>query len=149
MNNKTIKESIYEHSAELSEMQPVKELEGVLDMSKMSFAKRTEIIEEEYRKFGKHVEREDLGTIDLSDKQINQALKYLKTYEENAVFFAVPKVIKTGIVISETNNHKGRGYETITIAAPVILNRKRFNVGVVLKRTKGLRYKMHRIVAVN
>ena len=139
MNNKTIKESIYEHKDELSKMQPVMELKDVLDMSRMSFAKRTAIIEEEYRRFGKQVEREDLGTIDLSDKQINQALKYLKTYEENAAFFAVPKVIKTGIVI----------YETITIAAPVILNTKRFDVGVVLKRTKGYRYKMHRIIAVD
>ena len=55
-------------------------------------------------------------------------------------------MLKRGIEISGHGDHKGRGYETLTIAAPVELNGKRGNMAVVVMRTKGNRYKVHRIL---
>ena len=43
-------------------------------------------------------------------------------------------------------DHKGRGYDTITLAAPVMLNGERANMAVVVKKTKGNRYKVHRVL---
>ncbi len=55
-------------------------------------------------------------------------------------------MLKRGIQIGEDGDHKGRGYETLTIAAPVVLNGKRGNMAVVVMKTKGDRYKVHRIL---
>lgn len=42
--------------------------------------------------------------------------------------------------------HKGRGYDTVTFAAPVTINGITGNMAVVVKKTKGNRYKTHRIL---
>lgn len=65
---------------------------------------------------------------------------------ELAAFGALPRVLKRGILIKETGNHKYRGYDTITLAAPVIINGVRGNMAVVVKKTADQRYSTHRIV---
>lgn len=63
---------------------------------------------------------------------------------EAAANQALPQVLKCSVEISGHGYHKGCGYETLTIAAPVALNGKRGNMAVVVMRTKGNRYKVHR-----
>ena len=59
---------------------------------------------------------------------------------------AVPKVLKRGILIDGHSNHKGRNYETVTIAAPVVINSVRGNIGVIVKQGGKNKYKTHRIL---
>ena len=59
---------------------------------------------------------------------------------------AVPKVIKRGIEIHGHENHKYRGFLTVTFAAPVEINGVRGNMGVVVKLMDKKRYKTHRIL---
>jgi hypothetical protein len=76
-------------------------------------------------------------------------LRYLKKDGEYIAFFAVPQVIKNGIIIQENQDHKNRFYGTITFAAPVILNGERGNMAVIVKKTSKNRYKTHRILLPN
>ena len=54
--------------------------------------------------------------------------------------------MEQGIEISSRENHKDREYGTVTIAAPVTINGKRGNMAVVVKKTTGNHYKVHRIL---
>lgn len=84
--------------------------------------------------------------IDFTEKELNSSLNYLQTEAEAAAYQAISRVLKRGLDISSHENHKDRGYETVTIAAPIILNDERANLAVVVKRTKGNRYKVHRVL---
>lgn len=98
------------------------------------------------KKTGYRVDNPDIGTIEFDEKLLNRSLNYIQTDAEAAAYQAIPRVLKRGIEISGHGDHKGRGYETLTIAAPVELNGKRGNMAVVVMRTKGNRYKVHRIL---
>ena len=63
-----------------------------------------------------------------------------------AAFAALYDVLKRGKLIYKESNHKGRGYDTVTFAAPVKINDVVGNMAVVVRRTKGAHYDMHRIV---
>lgn len=95
---------------------------------------------------GYAVERANFGKIIFDAKRLNTSLDYIETDAEVAAFAALPHVLKRGIEISGHDNHKGRDYSTVTLAAPVVINGKRGNMAVVVKRTNGNYYKMHRIL---
>ncbi len=92
------------------------------------------------------MERKGFGIIEISEKLINTSLNYLSDDAEFAAFDTIDKVLKHGIEIEERSVHKNREHGTITFAAPVEINGIRGNVAVVVKETKGHRYKTHRIL---
>ena len=120
--------------------------EGFENLSKPEKLKTITAI---YNKIGSGVDRKKFGFISLGFKEVNLSFNYMNTSAEYAVFLTLPKVLKKGIIIHIEENHKNRGYKTVTIAAPVIINGKRGNVAVVVKQTKGYRYKTHRILMPN
>ena len=71
------------------------------------------------------------------------------TPAEKSALITVPDVIENGVKIGEHRNHKGNGYPTITIGAPVEIDGKRGNVSVAIKRTTQNRYSAHRILLPN
>lgn len=102
----------------------------------------------QFKKIGFKVERQRFGSVVLDDKRVQNALRYFGTYEERVAFAAVPNVIKRGVFIDGHNNHKGRGYDTVTFAAPVVVNGVRGNMAVVVRiesKSKSY-YKVHRII---
>ena len=111
---------------------------------------RTKLVEELGRR-GYTVNRPGLGEVQFSEKEINNSLNYK---EKNPAaedarrtgFLVLRDVLKRGIEIDGHDGHKGRNYDTVTIAAPVEINGKRGNMAVVVKKTKGNRYKVHRII---
>lgn len=111
---------------------------------------RTKLVEELGRR-GYTVNRPGLGEVQFSEKEINNSLNYK---EKNPAaedarrtgFLVLRDVLKRGIEIDGHDGHKGRNYDTVTIAAPVEINGKRGNMAVVVKKTKGNRYKVHRIL---
>lgn len=105
----------------------------------------------ELKKTGYKVERKGFGEIQFSENEINNSLNYKEKTPSaedarRTGFLVLQNVLKRGIEIDGHGNHKGRNYDTVTIAAPVEINGQRGNMAVVVKRTKGNRYKVHRIL---
>lgn len=92
------------------------------------------------------IERQDIGNINVSDANLKESVNYLHDQAEIAAFAALPRVLKRGIQIKQTDNHKYRGYPTITLAAPVVINGVRGNMAATVKETNARRYSTHRIV---
>ena len=138
-----IKKQIEAHSDELNKMDPVFVKNGI--KPKNTHDTYLEGVQE-FKKIGYKVDRKGFGIIDLSPKVFNTALDYANTAAERAALLAVPRVLKRGIEIKELSEHKSRNHDTITFGGPVVLNGKRGNMAVVVKKTTSLFYKTHRIL---
>ena len=117
----------------------------------LSTGEARKAIVEELKKTGYQVDRQGMGKITFTPAEINESLNYKQkdpaAEDARRVGFLVLKdVLKRGIEIREHGKHKGRNYDTITIAAPVEINGVRVNMAAVVKRTKGNKYKVHRIL---
>lgn len=141
----SVKKQLREHQDALNNMKAVATIRdnGWKGMSTGAFRKK---IVNDLKKTGYRVDNPSIGVIDFDEKLLNRILNYIQTDAEAAAYQALPQVLKRGIEISGHGNHKGRDYETLTIAAPVELNGKRGNMAVVVMKTKGNRYKVHRIL---
>lgn len=143
-NSKSIKEQLKDNANKLNSMVAVSKTEyKERGLTKAQVLKR---VSERFKKLGYSVERKDFGRIEISEKLINTSLNYLNSEAEFAAFDAIDKVLKHGIEIEERDNHKKREHGTVTFAAPVEINGMRGNVAVIVKETKGHRYKTHRIL---
>ncbi len=90
------------------------------------------------------VERKGFGKVQVGT-QIKKSAAYIKNVAEIAAITAVPSVIKHGIEISRHNNHKARGYASVTFAARVLIGDKEGVMAVTVVKTVENRYKMHRV----
>lgn len=142
----SVKEQIKKSEDVLNRLQTVTKKSVSSDIEKMSSQQRYEWAVKELKSSGYRVERADGSTIRFEPKDINSGLRYLNTAGEIAAYTALPAVLKRGIAIHENPNHKGRGYGTVTYAAPVEINGVRGNMAVVVRQTNGNRYDVHRIV---
>lgn len=141
----SIKEQIREYQDELADKEPVADIN--VEVKGLTPTQKRNNILAEYKKFGNHVDVQDYGRVELGSNEIGNSLGYLRTDAEYAAFFAVPRVLKRGKLIPGHEDHKGRGYSTVSFVAPVILNGTRGNVGVVVKETGKNHYKTHRILS--
>ncbi len=101
---------------------------------------------EQLKQSGYKTERKDFGTVVFDEKRIKNGLQYLKTMPEYTAYALIPKVIKRGIVIGGHPNHKNRGYDTITFAAPVEIDGIRGNMAIVVRMEGKNYYKLHRVL---
>ena len=106
-----------------------------------------------FARFGFKIPVKGIGDVVIDEKRIKQSLHYTGNLAELMAYKSLPYVLKNGIEISTHDNHKGRNYKTITIAAPVSFinvesgKKIRGNVGVVIKKTTDNFYKVHRVLA--
>lgn len=142
----SVKQQLKASESELSKMPVVSRKNVTADIERMSTKQRLEWAVAELRASGYRVERPNGNTIEFSHKDINSGLRYLSGAGEIAAYSALPAVLKRGKEIYREANHKGRGYGTITFAAPVEINGVRGNMAVVVRQTKGQRYDVHRIL---
>lgn len=146
----SIKEQLNQNRTMLDSMEPVAVLNRN-DLVGLTPGQARVRLTEALKKTGYKVDRPDFGIIQFTEKELNNSLNYK---ERNAAaedarrtaMLALPQVLKRGKEISGHQDHKGRGYGTTTIAAPVEINGKRGNMAVVVRETKGNRYKVHRIL---
>ena len=138
----SIREQLKDNLELVNKMQPV----SVVESKQMTRKEMLEFATEEFKKIGYQIERQDLGKIEIGKKEINDSINYLYQPGEILALLTVPKVLKRGLIIDGHDNHKNRNYETITIAAPVVINGTRGNVGVVVKKGGKNKYKTHRIL---
>lgn len=141
----SVKEQLRNHQDALNNMKAVATIRDNGWRGMSTGALRQKIIDN-LKNTGYRVDNPSIGVIDFDEKLLNRSLNYIQTDAEAAAYQALPQVLKRGIEISGHDNHKGRDYETLTIAAPVELNGKRGNMAVVVMKTKGNRYKVHRIL---
>lgn len=92
------------------------------------------------------MDRQGFEIIEIGENQLSDSTRYLNNPAEFAAWMCVPKVLKRGMVISGHKNHKDRGYPSITIAAPVVINGKRGDVAVVVQQKGKNKYHVHRIL---
>lgn len=142
----SVKQQLKAAESEFSKMPVVSRKNVTANIEKMSTKQRLEWAVAELKASGYRVERPNGNTIEFSPKDINSGLRYLSSAGEIAAYSALPAVLKRGKEIYREANHKGRGYGTITFAAPVEINGVRGNMAVVVRQTKGQRYDVHRIL---
>lgn len=138
-----IKEQIRNSLSLLSSLKPVAEVNVPTNLNNAQKAASWAI--ELLKQTGFQVDRQYFGRILFSERDIKDAVKYAKTNEERAALAVLPQVLKRGIEIGRHNDHKLRKKQTVTFAAPVIINGIRGNVAVVVN-LNGNHYYTHRIL---
>ncbi len=129
--NSSIKKQLRDNIEKVSLLSPVAEiLYGKLSKKELVLRALNE-----FKKIGYAVHRQNFGIIEIGEQQIKKAVnKYVNTEAEKAALLSVPAVLKRGVEISGHDNHKNRGYETITIAAPVKINGTVGVVAVIVRK---------------
>lgn len=140
-----IKDQIRSQQESLNSMEPVAAVMAP-SLKKESTQARKVWALDSIRQYGFRIDVPNIGVVEIGEKEISDSLRYLTTDGELAAFGAIPRVLKRGIQIGGHENHKGRTVQTITIAAPVVVNGARGNMAVVVKKTTKNRYKTHRIL---
>lgn len=141
---KSIKDQIRANAAALSEMKSVANIRA--DLRGMNIKEKRQWAENVLKSSGYRVDRQAFGVIAFEPRHINEGLNYLSDDGEIAAFAALPQLLKRGKIIDVHNNHKGRDFGTVTIAAPVEINGVRGNMAAVVKRTGKDHYHTHRIL---
>jgi len=85
---------------------------------------------------GNSVHNEKLGDIGLSRNGIRDDIAHGVGRLKAIAFAAVPNVLERGTIISYTENHKDRGYDTAIIAAPISIGDNRHYVATVVNRKR-------------
>lgn len=116
------------------------------DMKGWNAKKRKSWVLDALRDVGYKVDRKGFGVIEFGEKQIDASLEYLDKPEEIAAFLALPRVLKRGVEVHRHEDHKSRGFSTVTIAAPVSIGGVRGNMGAVVKMLGRNLYKTHRVL---
>lgn len=102
-------------------------------------------LEIELSKNGGIVTRKDFGDVQVGSR-LKRAAAYIRTAAEVAAMSAVPSVIRDGVLINEHQNHKGREYSSYVFAGNVSIGGKVGIVAVVVTKTTGNFYKIHRVL---
>lgn len=136
----SIKQQIANASKTLNDTEPVVQKNVSEIFSEMNIKQKRAWAEKEALKYGNRVDRQGYGEIEVSRKDVNSALNYLQSDGEIAAFAALPYVLKRGKEIYREADHKGRGYSTVTFAAPVVINGVRGNMAVVVRETSKNHY---------
>jgi len=123
---------------------PVKQLEGT-EFEKSEIDLITQV-DKFFKSIGGKVEREDLGTVDLTRQGIRSSIAHGIGREKSAAFMAVPDVIKYGKIIDYQKNWKGRGYDTYVIDAPITIGNVEYIAEVIINQDKdGQRFYLHEV----
>lgn len=138
----SVKEQLKKHSKTLSEMDVVERVNYNVTTRGKARSDAGEI----FKRIGYKIDRQGFGIIEIGENQLSESAKYLNTPAEFAAWMSIPNVLKRGIIISGHNDHKSRGFSSVTIAAPVTINGKRGNVAVVVQQKGKNKYHVHRIL---
>lgn len=139
-----IKEQIRKHLDELNSMNPVSSQN--VEFTFEGFQKSVIWAMNYFSDEQDTVRRNGIGDIVIDKKRISKAITYMKSETDIMCFAALRDVIEKGTVIDGHHKHKGREYDTVTIAAPVEINGVRYNMAAVIRQDGLNYYKVHRIL---
>ncbi|MBR6287455.1 MAG: hypothetical protein IKR18_10840 [Bacteroidaceae bacterium] len=107
----------------------------------------TDQVEEYFKSIGGKAYSPFIGDVVLDRNGADDSLAHGMGRLKASAYAAVGNVIEKGIVIDADINHKGRGYNTVVIAAPVEIDNARHICMVVVRRNlKGNRYYLHEVI---
>ena len=147
-DQRSIRQQLRESLDILNKMDPVADVTVPESFWDLDIAGKKAWVIKKLQPTGFNVGRSGLGIIEFAKSQLKSAFNYFRIGSiEEAVFEALPHVLRNGVEITYRDNHKGREYDTITIAAPVTINGKRGNMAASVKQTTGYKYKVHRVLS--
>lgn len=130
-NNSRIRTQLSKHAADINTMTPVAEVEYVHDPQESL----VEIMMNTLPDIGGGKIKRDSVEFEF-DRQGAQSINAHATGAElRASAMAAPYVAKYGKLIAGQKNHEGRGFATLTYAAPVVINGSTVNVGLAVQFT--------------
>jgi|GEM_PF-2357163 len=140
-------EAIARNKAEVAGMEPVAEMDG------SEFPKgSTGIVDqvtEFFKSIGNRAVNPSIGQVTLDRRGAKSSLAHGMGRNKAIAFKAVPDVIRNGKIIDFQADWKGRGYDTVVIAAPVVIKGETFYEGAILIReNRGTSFYLHEVTAL-
>lgn len=128
-------------------MKPVAEMDG------SEFPKgSTGIVDqvtEFFKSIGNRAVNPSIGQVTLDRRGAKSSLAHGIGRNKAIAFKAVPDVIRNGKIIDFQADWKGRGYDTVVIAAPVVIKGETFYEGAILIReNRGTSFYLHEVTAL-
>ena len=117
----------------------------ILETTEVDFRNVIQQVRENLTKKAGFVRRKDFGKIQVASR-LHDGVKYLKTKAEKMAIALVADVIERGVIIHTRERHKDRAYGTTTFARLVSVNGKSGIMAVVVKKTRGFFYQVHRVL---
>lgn len=113
----------------------------VCEMTGKEFSKSTVKLSQQVemyfkKKYQGKVRHKELGEVSLDMHGIKDDIAHGTGRLKSAAFYAVPKVIQEGLIYDRQKNWKGRGYDTFRLAAPITIDKGRYVVEVIIKKSK-------------
>ena len=127
--------------------EPVAKLVGN-EFERQEGKKLTQQVGEYFTSIGGKAISQTLGEVILDERGAEDSLAHGIGREKAIAYAAVKDVIENGVVVQEHTNHKGRGYNTAMIIAPIMIGDERYVCCVVVrKNAKESRYYLHEVTA--
>ena len=92
-----------------------------------------------------HVERPGIGDILLDKTSVKNSYYHGVGANKITAFAVVPDVLKQGVQVDAQKNWKGRGYDTVMIAAPVSIDGDGYVCSVIVKQSTKNRFYLHEL----
>lgn len=140
-------EAIARNKAEVAGMEPVAEMDGS-EFPKGSIG-LVDQVTEFFKSIGNRAVNPSIGQVTLDRRGAKSSLAHGMGRNKAIAFKAVPDVIRNGKIIDFQADWKGRGYDTVVIAAPVVIKGETFYEGAILIReNRGTSFYLHEVTAL-
>ena len=104
-------------------------------------------VNEFFEEYGNSVENSVLGDVDIIARSVKDSIAHGLGRNKAIAFAAVPDVIRAGKIIDYQKNWKGRGYDTVVLAAPISISGKAYYEGVIVTRNADTqRFYVHEVI---
>lgn len=111
---------IQENRANIENQKPIK-IQG--ERFKMGTGTLKADVEQLFREHGNMVHNDVLGDVELNTKGVKDSIGHGMSKEKAALYEAVPALIQNGKIVDYVEYHKGRGYNSAILEAPVTITK--------------------------
>nr|DAG44163.1 MAG TPA: Large polyvalent protein-associated domain 3 [Caudoviricetes sp.] len=132
-------------------IETISNMQSVANLTGNEFAKGEKSlvtqVNEFFEKYGNSVENNILGDVDITSRGVKDSMAHGLGRNKAIAFAAVPDVIRDGKIIDYQKNWKGRGYDTVILAAPISISGKAYYEGVIVTRNADTqRFYVHEVI---
>lgn len=128
----TLEEQLNHNLDQLEQMHPAAEITGKEIAYGATNKENTENIVRFFESVGSKVERAGFGTVELTRKGAKATVQHGNGPVKQIAAAAIPDVIRYGEQVGFAENWKGRGYNTYTFVAPVMVDGTRIYEAVIV-----------------
>lgn len=128
----TLEEQLNHNLDQLEQMHPAAEITGKEIAYGATNKENTENIVRFFESVGSKVERAGFGTVELTRKGAKATVQHGNGPVKQIAAAAIPDVIRYGEQVGFVENWKGRGYNTYTFVAPVMVDGTRIYEAVIV-----------------